>query len=88
MQQRGRGRWRTGSQPVQRRDLPPGVGGPRQTTYCEFKQALSYGTPKEKAELVKDVSSFANTDLEAIGGHGYIVFGVSNDGRIVGIADV
>ena len=43
--------------------------------------------PKNNGELVKDVSSFANTDLEALGGHGYIIFGVSNGGRVVGIAN-
>jgi predicted HTH transcriptional regulator len=31
------------------------------------------------------VSAFANADLEALGGFGYIVFGVSDDGSIVGI---
>jgi hypothetical protein len=60
---------------------------PDEPTYCEFKEALSYGTPKENGELVKDVSSFANTDLEALGGHGYIIFGVSNGGRVVGTAN-
>ena len=60
---------------------------PDEPTYCEFKEALSYGTPKNNGELVKDVSSFANTDLEALGGHGYIIFGVSNGGRVVGIAN-
>jgi hypothetical protein len=33
---------------------------PDEPTYCEFKQVLSYATKKEKGELVKDVSSFAN----------------------------
>jgi Putative DNA-binding domain len=51
-------------------------------TYCEFKRILSYATKKEKGELVKDVSSFANVDLEALGGYGYLVFGVSNDGGL------
>jgi hypothetical protein len=58
---------------------------PDEPTYCEFKKVLSYATPKERAELIKDVSSFANADLEVLGGYGYIVFGVSNDGGIVGI---
>jgi hypothetical protein len=58
---------------------------PDEPTYCEFKEELSYATPKDKGELVKDVSSFANADLEILGGHGYIIFGVSNDGEIVGI---
>jgi hypothetical protein len=31
------------------------------------------------------VSSFANTDLESFGGYGYIIFGVSNAGRVVGV---
>ena len=60
---------------------------PDEPTYCEFEEALSYGTPKNNGELVKDVPSFANTDLEALGGHGYIIFGVSNGGRVVGIAN-
>lgn len=64
------------------------ASAPDEPTYCEFKQALSYATPKEKAELVKDVSSFANANLETVGGHGYIVFGVSDDGRVVGIEDL
>ena len=58
---------------------------PDEPTYCEFKETLSYTTPKEKGELVKDVSSFANADLEALGGYGYIIFGVSNAGRVVGV---
>jgi hypothetical protein len=61
---------------------------PDEPTYCEFKKVLSYSTKKEKGELVKDVSSFANADLEALGGYGYIVFGVSNDGHVVGIEDL
>jgi hypothetical protein len=61
---------------------------PDEPTYCEFKEKLSYANKKEKGELVKDVSSFANADLEAFGGYGYMIFGVSNDGRIVGIGDV
>jgi hypothetical protein len=61
---------------------------PDEPTYCEFKEVLSYTTPKEKGELVKDVSSFANADLEALGGYGYIVFGVSNAGRVVGVGDL
>jgi hypothetical protein len=60
---------------------------PDEPTYCEFKEALSYGTPKNNGELVKDVSPFANTDLEALGGHGYIISGVSDGGRVVGIAN-
>jgi hypothetical protein len=40
---------------------------PDEPTYCEFKQSLSYATPKEKVEFVKDVSSFANADLKALG---------------------
>ena len=54
---------------------------PDEPTYCEFKQTVSYATKKEKGELVKDVSSFGNANLEAVGGHGYIIFGVANDGR-------
>lgn len=57
---------------------------PDEPTYGEFKQTLSYATKKEKGELVKDISSFANADLEALGGYGYIVFGIANDGRVVG----
>jgi hypothetical protein len=57
-------------------------------TYCEFKEILSYATKKEKGELVKDVSSFANADLEVLGGYGYMIFGVSNDGRVVGIGSI
>lgn len=58
---------------------------PDEPTYCEFKEEFLYTTKKDKGELVKDVSSFANTDLEALGGYGYIIFGVSNDGRVVGL---
>jgi Putative DNA-binding domain len=58
---------------------------PDEPTYCEFKQKLSYSTKREKGELVKDVAAFANTDLESLGGYGYLVFGVSNDGRVVGV---
>ena len=38
---------------------------PDEPAHCEFKKVLSYATPKEKAELIKDVSAFANADLEA-----------------------
>src|SRR5918911_5171969 len=58
---------------------------PDEPTYCEFKQKLSYSTKREKGELVKDVAAFASTDLESLGGYGYLVFGVSNDGRVVGV---
>jgi hypothetical protein len=58
---------------------------PNEPTYCEFKKTLSYASKKEKGELVKDVSSFANIDLESLGGYGYIVFGVSNEGQVVGV---
>jgi len=58
---------------------------PDEPTYCEFKKVLSYASKKEKGELVKDVSSFANADLEALGGYGYIIFGISDDGNVVGI---
>ena len=61
---------------------------PDEPTYCEFKETLSYANKKEKGELVKDVSSFANADLEALGGYGYLIFGVSNDGRVVGIGNI
>jgi hypothetical protein len=61
---------------------------PDEPTYCELKEKLSYSTKKEKGELVKDVSSFSNADLEVLGGYGYIIFGVSNDGRVVGIGDI
>jgi len=61
---------------------------PDEPTYCEFKEKLSYTTKKEKGELVKDVSSFANADLEALGGYGYVVFGVSGDGRVVSIGNI
>jgi hypothetical protein len=60
---------------------------PEEPTYCEFKEKLSYGTKKEKGELVKDVSSFGNIDLEALGGFGYLIFGVSNKGDVVGTED-
>jgi len=61
---------------------------PDEPTYCEFKRELGYRTKKEKGELVKDVSSFANIDLEALGGYGYLIFGVAPDGEIVGIGDL
>jgi hypothetical protein len=64
------------------------TAAPDEPTYCEFKKKLSYATPKEKGELVKDVSSFANADLESLGGYGYIVFGISPDGRVVGVGDL
>lgn len=61
---------------------------PDEPTYCEFKEKLAHTTKKEKGELVKDVSSFANADLEVLGGQGYIIFGVANDGRVVGVEDL
>lgn len=61
---------------------------PDEPTYCEFKRELRYRTKREKAELVKDVSSFANVDLEALGGCGYLIFGVAPDGEPVGIGDL
>lgn len=63
------------------------AAAPDEPTHCEFKEALFHGSPKQKGELVKDVSSFANTDLEALGGFGYVIFGVADDGRVVGIAE-
>jgi hypothetical protein len=64
------------------------AAAPDEPTYCEFKELLSYATKKEKGELVKDVSSFANADLEVLGGIGYMIFGVSNDGQVVGIGNI
>src|SRR5919202_3685030 len=61
---------------------------PDEPTYCEFKEKLSYATKKEKGELVKDVASFANIDLDTLGGYGYVIFGVSNEGHVVGIKDL
>lgn len=61
---------------------------PDEPTYCEFKEQLSYTTQKEKGKLVKDVSSFANADLKTLGGYGYLIFGVSNEGEVVGIKDL
>lgn len=61
---------------------------PDEPTYCEFKRELGYRTKKEKAELVKDISSFANIDLEALGGYGYLIFGVAPDGEVVGIGNL
>ena len=58
---------------------------PDEPTYCEFKRELGYTSKKEKGELVKDVSSFANIDLEALGGYGYLIFGVAPDGEVVGL---
>jgi hypothetical protein len=60
---------------------------PDEPTYCEFKQELYYSTKTEKGELVKDVSSFANVDLEALGGYGYLIFDVTNDGQVVGVGN-
>lgn len=61
---------------------------PDEPTHCEFKRDLGYRTKKEKGELVKDVSSFANIDLDALGGYGYIIFGVAPDGEIVGVENL
>jgi hypothetical protein len=61
---------------------------PDEPTNCEFKEKLSYATKREKGELVKDVSPFANANLEALGGYGYIIFGVSNNGRVVGVRNI
>lgn len=61
---------------------------PDEPTYCEFKRELGYRSKKERGELVKDVSSFANIDLEALGGHGYLIFGVAPSGEVVGIGDL
>lgn len=60
---------------------------PDEPVYCEFKRELAYQTKKQKAELVKDVSSFANIDLEALGGYGYLIFGVSDEGDVVGVGE-
>jgi hypothetical protein len=61
---------------------------PDEPTYCEFKQELGYRSKKEKGELVKDVSSFANIDLEVLGGYGYLIFGVAPSGEVVGVDDL
>ena len=58
---------------------------PDEPTYCEFKQELSYASKKDKGELVKGVAAFANVALESLGGHGYIIFGVSKEGRVVDV---
>ena len=60
---------------------------PDEPTYCELKRELAYTTKAEKAELVKDVVSFANAPLEHHGGFGYLIFGVAPDGSIPGVAD-
>lgn len=61
---------------------------PDEPTYCEFKRELGYRSKKEKGELVKDVSSFANIDLEALGGYGYLIFGVAPTGEVVGVGNL
>ena len=60
---------------------------PDEPTYCELKREFAYKTNGENAELVKDIVSFANTPLEHHGGFGYLIFGVAQDGGIVGVAD-
>jgi hypothetical protein len=60
---------------------------PDEPTYCELKREFAYATNAEKAELVKDIVSFANSPLEHHGGFGYLIFGVSQDGGIFGVAD-
>ena len=60
---------------------------PDEPTYCELKRDLSYADNAGKAELVKDVASFANAPLEHHGGFGYLIFGVAPDGSIAGVLD-
>lgn len=60
---------------------------PDEPTYCELKRGFAYSTNAEKAELVKDIVSFANTPLEHYGGFGYLIFGVTQDGDIPGVED-
>ncbi len=60
---------------------------PDEPTHCKLKRELAYETKAEKAELVKDVVSFANAPLEHYGGFGYLIFGVAPDGSIPDVAD-
>lgn len=60
---------------------------PDEPTHCELKQNLSYTSKAEKAELVKDIVSFSNTSLEYHGSYGYLIFGVSPDGNVLGLPD-
>jgi len=50
-------------------------------TTIEFKRELNVSSNPEKAEFAKDISAMANTVSEK----GYIVYGVTNDQKIVGI---
>lgn len=60
---------------------------PDEPTSCELKRDLSYADNAGKAELVKDIASFANAPLEHHGGFGYLIFGVAPDGSIPGVPD-
>ena len=46
-----------------------------ETTKVDFKSAFAIGTAAEKAELVKDIQSFANSFDPAYYNHGFIILG-------------
>jgi tetratricopeptide (TPR) repeat protein len=55
-----------------------------ESTLVDFKRQLRLDTARDKRELVKDVISIANSNPEG----GYLLIGVEDDGRIVGIEKI
>lgn len=54
----------------------------REGYHLDFKEEIGKNLEKAKKELAKDVSAFANS------GGGYLIFGVNNDCKIVGIEKI
>lgn len=52
-----------------------------ETSTIDFKESLSLDKAHPKAELIKDILSIANTTTS----EGYLLVGVDDDGRIIGI---
>ncbi len=56
-----------------------------ETAKVDFKQTLNFDTAEQKAELLKDISAFANTYDDAYYDHGFIIVGVKQN-QLIGTA--
>ena len=54
-----------------------------ETTKVDFKVELNLDTADQRAELLKDISAFANTYDDAYRNHGFILIGIKNN-QIIG----
>ena len=79
---------KTGRSEAQGTDPSPGGRGPRRADLLRVRGgSLLRHAQEQRGTRQGRLLLRQHRPLEALGGHGYIIFGVSNRGRVVGIAN-